>query len=343
VRQYLAIPLATQAAPTHSGGVIDLDRNYGGGSLRMSRDTTLLGRPVTLNIGGEVERMAERRKGFINNNGDLTTLKRDEDDYVTSTAVYGQAEWRFAERWIALAGVRGNRVAFRTDDYFTATRQRQRQRQQELQRGDAGRRHPLQTLRFSFAVCQRGRGFETPPLPSLPTAPRRRAELRSQRLAQPPPRSRRQGADRRTTARSTRRCSTSPPATRSRSRATPGGRSTFKNAGRTQRGGFELGANASLPHGFEAVLAWTRLEAKFLDTFTSVANTPAVPVTVPAGSYLPGVPRSTLYAELRWRHAPSGFTAALEFQHKARVWVDDRNSEAATRPTSPTSPPASRN
>ena len=53
------------------------------------------------------------------------------------------------------------------------------------------------------------------------------------------------------------------------------------------------------------------------------------PCTVPAGSYLPGVPRSNLYAELRWRHAPSGFSAVLEHQRKARVWADDRNSEAA--------------
>ena len=108
-----------------------------------------------------------------------------------------------------------------------------------------------------------------------------------------------------------------------------GGRATFKNAGRTHRGGLELGADASLPLGFEALLAWTRLQAKFLDTFASVAGTPAVAVTVPAGSYLPGVPRSVLYTELRWRHAQSGFAAALEFQHKSRVWADDRNSEAA--------------
>jgi iron complex outermembrane receptor protein len=52
-------------------------------------------------------------------------------------------------------------------------------------------------------------------------------------------------------------------------------------------------------------------------------------VTVPSGSRLPGVPRATLYAEMRWRHAPSGFAGALEFQRKSRVWVDDRNSEAA--------------
>jgi iron complex outermembrane receptor protein len=52
-------------------------------------------------------------------------------------------------------------------------------------------------------------------------------------------------------------------------------------------------------------------------------------VTVPAGNALPGVPRTVFYGELRWRHAPSGFTAALEVLHKSRVWVDDRNSEAA--------------
>ena len=108
-----------------------------------------------------------------------------------------------------------------------------------------------------------------------------------------------------------------------------GGRSTFKNAGRTRRGGFELGAEAPLPLGFDALLAWTRLQARFLDTFASVANTPAVAVSVPAGRFLPGVPRATLYAELRWRHAPSGFSAALEHLRKSRVWVDDRNSEAA--------------
>jgi iron complex outermembrane receptor protein len=329
VRQYLAIPLATQAAPTHSGGVIDLDRNYGGGSLRLSRDTTLLGRPVTLNIGGEVERMAERRKGFINNNGDLTTLKRDEDDYVTQAALYGQAEWRFAERWIALAGLRSNRVAFRSDDYFIAPGNG----------NDSGRKSYRATTpvggilyKLSNSISlygNAGRGFETPTFAEL--AYRTTGAGLNFGLAASRSRHLEAGVKALIGERLRLNAALFDIATRDEIaiESNAGGRSTFKNAGRTHRGGFELGATASLPHGFEAVLAWTRLEAKFLDTFTSVANTPAVPVTVPAGSYLPGVPRSTLYAELRWRHAPSGFTAALEFQHKARVWVDDRNSEAA--------------
>jgi iron complex outermembrane receptor protein len=329
VRQYLAIPVATQNAVTHSGGVVDLDRDYGGGSLRLTREASLLDRPLTLNIGGEYERMAERRKGFINNNGSIAGLKRDEDDTVTSTAAYAQGEWRFAEGWIALAGLRANRVAFRTADYFIATGNGD----------DSGQKSysattPVAGLLYKItpvvsAYVNAGRGFETPtfaelsyrtvgagPNFSLAASHSRHLEAGVKAIV---------GERLRVNAALFDIATRDEIAIESNS----GGRATFKNAGRTHRGGFELGANASLPLGFEALLAWTRLEAKFLDTFASVAGTPAAAVTVPAGSHLPGVPRSSLYAELRWRHAPSGFTTALEFQHKARVWVDDRNSEAA--------------
>jgi iron complex outermembrane recepter protein len=329
VRQYLAIPLATQAAASHSGGVVDLDRNYGGTALRLTRDSALLGRPFTLTIGGEYETFTERRKGFINNNGDLGGLKRDENDYVTQTAAYGQAEWRFADRWVAIAGMRASSVAFRVADYFIIPGNGD----------DSGSRRysavtPVAGLLYKItpavsAYANAGRGFETPtntelayrlsgsgPNFALNASHSRHLEAGIKAIV---------GERLRVNAALFDIATRDEIAIESNS----GGRATYKNAGRTHRGGFELGANASLPHGFETALAWTRLQAKFLDTFTSVANTPAVPVTVPAGSTLAGVPRATLYAELRWRHAPSGFTTALEFLHKSRVWVDDRNSEAA--------------
>jgi iron complex outermembrane receptor protein len=329
VRQYQAIPLATQAATTHSGGVVDLDRDYGGGSLRLTRETPVFGRPFSLTVGGEVERMAERRKGFINNNGRLTTLKRDEDDYVASTAAYAQGEWRFAEGWVALAGLRTNRVAFRSADYFIAAGNGD----------DSGRKSysattPVAGLLYKItpavsAYANAGRGFETPTFAEL--AYRTAGAGPNFGLAASRSRHLEAGVKAIIGGRLRVNAALFDIATRDEIAIenNSGGRATFKNAGRTHRGGFELGANASLPLGLEAILAWTRLEAKFLDTFASVAGTPAVAVTVPAGSYLPGVPRSSLYAEMRWRHAPSGFTAALEFQHKSRIWVDDRNSEAA--------------
>jgi iron complex outermembrane receptor protein len=329
VRQYLAIPLATQAAPTHSGGVVDLDRDYGGGSLRLTRDTELLGRPFTTTLGGEYERMAERRKGFVNNNGGIDGLKRDEDDTVSAAGAYAQGEWRISERWIGVAGVRVNHVAFRTADYYTAPGN-----------GDdsgakgysaltpvGGILYKLSTATSLYANA--GRGFETPTFAEL--AYRTTGAGPNFGLNASHSRHLEAGVKAILAARVRLNAALFDIYTKDEIviESNSGGRSTFKNAGRTHRGGFELGASASLPLGFEALLAWTRLEAKFLDTFGSVAGSPAVAVVVPAGSKLPGVPRSSLYAELRWRHLPSGFMAALEFQHKSRVWVDDRNSEAA--------------
>lgn len=50
---------------------------------------------------------------------------------------------------------------------------------------------------------------------------------------------------------------------------------------------------------------------------------------MPAGNKLPGVPRGALYAERRWQHFASGFSAALEARGNSKVYVDDQNSDAA--------------
>ena len=329
VRQYLAIPVATQAAATHSGGVVDLGRDYGGVALRLTRDTTLLGTPFTLTFGGEYETFTERRKGFFNLNGDLGGLKRNEDDYVSQSGVYAQAEWRFAERWIAVAGVRASDVRFKVSDYFIVPGNgddsgRKRYGATTPSAGLLYRLLPATSLYFTA-----GRGFETPtntelayrlggsgPNFDLKASSSRHLELGAKSLV---------GERLRLNVALFDIATDDEIAIESNS----GGRATYKNVGSTSRKGLELGASAQLPWGFEALAAWTRLEAKFLDRFTSVANTPAVVVTVPAGSYLPGVPRAAFYGELRWRHAPSGFTGAIEYLHKSRVWADDRNSEAA--------------
>ena len=326
LRQYLAF---SGAGPTSSGGVVDLDRAFGGLALRLSGDARLFERPLSWIVGGEIERQDERRRGFVNDFGERGALRRDEDDRVESDGAYVQAEWRFAERWIALAGVRANRVEFRSsDDYVTPLNPddsgSQRYRATTPAVGLVYRVSPAASVYANY-----GRGFETPTFTELAY----RTSGAGLNFALAASRSRHLEAGIKTTLGERLRLNAALFDVDTRGEiaieSSSGGRATYKNAGRTNRRGIELGAAATLPHGFDALLAWTRLNARFLDTFSSVAGSPSVPVTVPAGSNLPGVPRSTLYAELRWRHAPSGFSAALEFQHKARVWVDDRNSEAA--------------
>jgi iron complex outermembrane receptor protein len=97
------------------------------------------------------------------------------------------------------------------------------------------------------------------------------------------------------------------------------GRNVFRNAGRTQRRGLEIGAETLIAGPFEARAAYTRLEAEFEENFGTSA----------AGNRLPGVPKEQLYAEGAWRHAPLGLRVALELLHRSRVPVNDQNSEYA--------------
>ncbi|MGE0875808.1 MAG: TonB-dependent receptor family protein [Burkholderiales bacterium] len=321
VRQYLGFNGGATA--TAAGGVVDLDRDFGGASLRLSSKATLLGRPLSFAIGGEVERMAERRQGFVNDNGHVGAPRRDQDDAVTSAGAYAQAEWRPGERWIALAGLRASQVDFRSQDYYIAAGNPD----------DSGRRRyarstPALGLAYRFApggsvYLNYGHGFETPTFAelayrtggsglnfALAASRSRHAELGVKTLW--PGGARLNAAlfhvgtqDEIVVA------------------SNAGGRSTFKNAGRTERKGMELLAEVPLPAGFEAAFAWTLLDARFRDAFTAGG------VAVAAGNVLPGVPRMQAWAELKWRHAPAGFTAALDLQHRSRVAVDDRNSEYA--------------
>ena len=104
-----------------------------------------------------------------------------------------------------------------------------------------------------------------------------------------------------------------------------GGRTTFKNAGKTRRNGVEVGWNGRLGLGFEGAVALSWIDATFVDAFTSGAP----PVPIASGNRLPGVPARSFYGELVWRHAPSGFHAGAEVRHNGRVYLDDVNSQSA--------------
>jgi iron complex outermembrane receptor protein len=323
VRQFLGF--AGAAPATTSGGVVDLERGYGGASLRLEMRGEWLGRPLTFQAGGEYERMADRRRGFVNENGHLGALRRDEDNIVSASGAYVQAEWRFAPEWIALAGLRANRVSFRLEDFYVAAGNPD----------DTGRRSfgavtPAAGIlyRLTPAVgiyANHGRGFETPTFVELAYRP----GGTGMNIALEAARSRHVETGVKAVLGAGTRVNFALFDIGTEREivvdTSAGGRTTFKNAGRTRRAGLELGAEASLPAGFGAALAWTVLDATFRDTFT--AGTP--PVTVPAGNRLPGVASRTLYAELRWRHEPSGFAAALEVLRKGRVAVNDLNADFA--------------
>ena len=318
VNQFLAFSGATT-----SGGVVDLATSYGGGGLRLTHDGALAGRPLTLTLGGEYQSMDQRRKGFVNNLGIEGALRRDEDDTVTSSALYAQAEWRFGEKWIALGGVRANRVSFGSTDYYIVPGNPDDSGGRDFSAttpalGILYRLGPATSLYANY-----GRGFETPTFAEMAY----QTSAPGLNFALDPARSRHYETGIKTLVGPNLRLNAALYDVETEDEivvdTNVGGRSTYKNAGKTRRRGIELGAGATLPFGIEGSLAWTVLNTSILDGYTSSSG------NVAAGNVLPGVPRASLYGELRWRHVPSGFSAVLEAQHRSRIAVNDINSDFA--------------
>ena len=322
VRQFLAVPLAAQAAPTSAGGVVDLDTSFGGWNLVWVHESTLAGRPFNVTGGYENEQMQQRRKGFLNSNGVMGALKRDEDDTVTSRNLFAQADWRLSERWAASAGLRNTRVSFNARDFFIAPGNPD----------DSGatkftNTSPVAGLTYRLLpefnlYASAGRGFETPTFVELAY----RAGGSGLNFALKPSRSLTKEIGIKGRIADDHRVGLAYFDTETQDEividTNVGGRSTFKNASRTRRTGWEASWQAVLPANFDALIAWTLLDARYVDPFTSGG-------LVQAGSKLPGVPGSTLYGELRWRHPAAGFSAAFEARRNAKVFVDDANSDAA--------------
>lgn len=325
VTQHLAIPLAAQGAPTSSGGVVDLDRGYSGVGLRWTREGTLAARRLMLSAGVDHDRMDERRRGFINNNGVTGGLKRNEDDRVSNTDFYAQGEWQATRELGLFAGMRHSRVSFDSRDYFIAAGN-----PDDSGAVDYVRTTPMlgATWRFTSTLngyANIGRGFETPTFAELAYRPGGATGLN---FALRPSTSlhRELGLKALTGSYGHLNLALFRIDTRDEIvvNSSAGGRTDFRNASGTRRSGAELAWQQKLGHGFESALAWTLLNARFKDAYTPGGAPP-----VAAGSRLPGVSPRLLHAELVWRHAASGFHAGAELRHSGKVFVNDQNSEAA--------------
>ena len=335
VTQYLGIPLDVQRlAPTHSGGVVDLDRGYGGIGVRWTHATQFAGRPLTASAGYDGDRMAERRQGFENVAGIAGILRRNEDNTVSNNDFYAQAEWGFAPRWNLLAGLRHSRVRFESEDYYVAAGN-----PNDSGSLDFSKTTPVGGVSFKLnpdvvLFGNIGKAFETPTFTELAYRPDGASGLN---FALRPATSLHRELGLKSRIAESMRLNLSVfridvddeivVATNS------GGRSTFRNATETRRDGFELMWEGRFRHGLEAALAYTWLDARFTQPFVVPVRVGAPPVTVlvtaPAGNRLPGVPAQTLYGELVWRHATSGFHAGVDARHSGQVFVNDLNTEFA--------------
>jgi iron complex outermembrane recepter protein len=323
VRQYLALP---GIGATSSGGVTDLDGSFGGVDGRLTTQFTLAERPGSITLGANYETQRQLRRGYVNNNGMLGDLRRDETDNVSNTDGYLQFEISPLDALSLLAGWRYSDVRFNSDDHYITS----------ANPNDSGQRsysHGSPVVGAMWHVTDRvnvyanyGQGFETPTFIELAYRPvgsglnfalqpalSNSGEIGLKALIGRDQRVNLAAFDIRTSNEIVIDTAT-------------GGRTTYKNAARTERKGVEAAWQGNLGAGFAGYASYTYLSAKFTDA----ATTGAPPQIVPAGARLPGVPGTSAYGELSWAYPPaSGLNAAVEVQYAGNVYVNDRNTDAA--------------
>jgi iron complex outermembrane receptor protein len=344
--QFQAIPQATQQnAPLYPGGVIDLDRAYWGVDAHVTDARDIAGSPLQVVAGINYDDLAEARKGYLNYVGSRLgvegAVRRDEANHVYDFDQYVQAQWDPHARWRMIAGARNNLVEVSSHGHIPV-----------LDGADSSVRfsavNPVGgiTFRASAAVNlygSYGKGFETPTLNDLAYRSVD-GSLAGLNFGLKPARSDNYEAGIK--------------AGRDHLRANlaafyiktvdelavlqnSGGRTVSQNIGETNRRGMELAVDADWTGGFSGRLAYTYIRAVVGQAYATCIAAPCNPLahpggplpanykTVSAGSYLPAVPMNSLYAGLTWSYAPMGFSTTLETQGRARIYVDDRNSDAA--------------
>lgn len=325
VTQHLAIPLAVQTAATHSGGVVDLDRGYGGLGLRWTREGRWSERRFALTAGVDHDRMSERRRGYFNNNGVTGALKRDEDDSVSNTDLFAQGELQLNGALALFAGLRHSRVRFESKDYFIVPGN-----PDDSGAVDYARTTPVLGATWRLtpvlnAYANVGRGFETPTFAELAYRPGVATGLN---FALRPSDSLHREIGLKMLAGTYGHLNLALFRIDTRDEivinSAAGGRTDYRNASGTRREGVELAWQQQFSGGFESALAWTLLDATFKDGFT-----PGTGGAVAAGNRLPGVAPSQFYGELLWRHPSNGFHAGAELRRSGKVFVNDQNGEAA--------------
>jgi iron complex outermembrane recepter protein len=334
VEQFLALPVGAQANPLNSGGVIDLDSDYGGLDARWSWQGELAGRPFEWTVGGNAERMRQHRRGYENFVGTALgvrgTLRRDERNQVQNVDEFAQAWWQLAPRWSLLAGVRHSQVRFRSsDDYVTATNP-----------DDSGRVRYAETTPVAGVMFRAsdqwrlylaaGRGFETPTFNELGYRTDGGAGLAFD-LTPAVSRNLELGMKWRDGTGSAWeaavfRADTDDELAVARN---VGGRSTYRNVGRARREGLETSLDTALGEGWRLQLAYTRLLAEFRDDFLICNRTGCtVPDTrVAAGTRIPGTARDQFFSRLQWQ--ARDWKVAMEAVAVSDVSVNDIGSESA--------------
>jgi iron complex outermembrane receptor protein len=332
VEQFLAVPIATQRNPLNNGGVIDLNAPYAGVEVRWSAD---VGPTLQWTAGVAYDALRQGRRGYENFIGTTLgvrgALRADQVDRVDALDPYLQATWTPSDAWWFTVGVRHSRVRFRSEDHYINAGNPD----------DSGRvtysaTSPVLGVRWrandalQFYAAY-GEGFETPTFNELQYRSDGGSGLNFA-LRDATTQSMEAGMK---VARGRLRTEVAVFQARTDDELTvgtsAGGRTTFQNAGRARRTGLELSGTLPLADRWNADVALTWLDATFTDGFLACTAAPCTVPTlrVPAGTRIPGIPRSQAQVAVRWGEVARGWHARAAGAYVAQVPVNQLGNESA--------------
>jgi len=324
----LSTPFNATPVIKGSGGIAVIDRDFSGVDLRWSHQASTPSGPLTATLGLTYETMTDVRTGYENNAGVQGILRRDEDNLVSNAGQYLQAEWNVGKDWILSGGLRLSRVAFENQDRYIRT---------------TGVGNPDDSGAVSYnntspvlgvvyhltplvnLYANAGQGFETPTFIELAY---RSGGASGLNFALQPSTSVSNEVGVKALVGDNTQVNLAVFKIRTDKEivvdSASFGRTVYTNAGKTDRTGLELSVDTQVAHDILANVAYTLLDAQFSEDYRTSNNT-----LIKSGNRLPGTPRTSLYAELAWKHPASGFATAVEARYSDKVYVNDVNSDAA--------------
>ena len=318
VIQYQSFSRGFQAPPSHSGGVIDFDRDFHGVDINYTHVRQLGSGKLSTTAGIDYSRSTDARRGYENfvgaQFGVIGNLRRDEEDVLTGVDPYLQAEWEGGP-WVLSAGLRRSRLKVEVDDFYLSNGDDGGGAQYRETTPVAGVLYKVSPVLNVYASA--ARGFETPTLNELFYSPSGAGFNFGLRPAS----SKHAEVGVKAIVGSSTRVNAALFQVRTEDElvvdTSGGGRTSYRNASETLRRGAELSAETSFADGWSARMSLTALRATYETGFG----------TVSAGSSLPGIPRANMFAELAWDDKAGRFGAALEGIASKKFYTEDTNTE----------------
>ncbi|PLD48018.1 TonB-dependent receptor PqqU [Klebsiella pneumoniae] len=325
--QFQSIPRAPQLKPSHAGGVIDLTRHYQGIDIRLTHRGELLV-PVTLTAGLDYENMSERRKGYENfvmvngapQYGEQGALRRNERNLMWNVDPYLQTQWQLTDKLSLDAGVRYSSVWFDSNDYYITPGN-------DDDSGDASYHKwlPAGSLKYALTdawnvYLSAGRGFETPTINELSYRSDNQSGLN---FGLKPSTNDTVEIGSKTrignglfTAALFQTNTDNEIVVDSSS----GGRTSYKNAGKTRRQGMELGLDQQFGESWRLKAAWTWLDATYRTNVCDDASC--------NGNRIPGIARNMGYASFGYQ-PEQGWYAGNDIRYMSDIMANDENTAKA--------------